>query len=217
MASRFKESLGFIRSMIDDHVYHTDNEAEFYERFVEEPSFSEIAGDGAEALYSTTNIYHDLYYAFVFIYETEGILDEIICDGLSLNKARSLLYYTDAFLRVVSTNVMIDVEHNDFSYLKKYHLAEDIYVMAKQMYDGILSFHSVTDHTVSSDKPIIVTKYDETLYRLNCKFIRNGLSVIKLFLILVLFQISPAYSEGIHEIARKLTEILAQSKILCDG
>ena len=76
------------------------------------------------------------------------------------------------------------------------------------MHDGISSLYSFIDYSAPLDEPLIVTKYDETLYRLDCKFIRNGLSVIRLFLILVLFQISPGYSSAVHQIARSLTEIL---------
>lgn len=209
MSSKFKESLGFISGMIDEHIYHTEHESEFCEKYVEELScFDDKRVITELNYYSWGNIYHDLYHSFVFIYEIDGILDEIICDGISLNRARSLLNYTDVFLRVVSTNVMMDVDCSYFNFSKKYHLAEDLYDMVRQMYDGLLSLHSGYKDDISLDETITVTKYDEIFYRLNCKFIRNGINVIKLFLILVLFRISPVYSDGIHEIARKLMDIL---------
>jgi hypothetical protein len=112
-------------------------------------------------------------------------------------------------LKVTSTNALIELDDN-CSFVKKYSLAQDIFTMAKEMNDSMLIVHSALEKSVSNEETITVTSYDTIYTRFCCKYIRNGIAVLKLFHVLALLQISPAYTDEVHVIAKKLIELLRE-------
>lgn len=217
MPSRFKESLGFIKSMRSEDVYRIKNEDVFNEKFVEGPSFKMQLTANHEQFAEEypylpnpfcSGFYDSLYSSFLFIYEIEDILDAIKYDGISFKRAESLMILC-SMLSVTSTDAMIDID-DEFCFAKKYSLARDMHVMAKNMYDAMGLVHTFTDQNLPLDEPVTLTKYDEVESRLNCECIRSGIAVLKLFHIFALLQTSPLYSDGVHQIAKKLIQSLRE-------
>ena len=217
MSSRFKESLGFIKNMRTEDVYRTKDEDVFNEKFVEEPSLKMELPVNHEQFAEEypylpnpfcNGFYDSLYPSFLFIYEIEGVLDEIQYDGISFTRAESLMDLC-SLLSVTSTDAMIDIDY-EFCFAKKYSLARDVYVMAKNMYEAMMRVHTVIDRDLQLDEPVTLTKYDEIESRLRCEYIRSGIAVLKLFHIFALLQTSPLYSDGVHQIAKKLIQSLRE-------
>jgi len=186
MSSRFKESLGFIKNMRTEDVYRTKDEDVFNEKFVEEPSLNMELPVNHEQFAEEypylpnpfcNGFYDSLYPSFLFIYEIEGVLDEIQYDGISFTRAESLMDLC-SLLSVTSTDAMIDIDY-EFCFAKKYSLARDVYVMAKNMYEAMMRVHTVIDRDLQLDEPVTLTKYDEIESRLRCKYIRSGIAVQK--------------------------------------
>lgn len=228
MSSRFKESLGFVKSLIEEDIYHSENEEQFIQKYVEE---SEIKIPKSDLLLPPdqfaqkhrflpepfhNGLYLNLFAAFLFIFETEIVLDEIEYDGLSFIRAEKLLDLC-SLLRVNSATAMIEID-SSFSSEKKYSLAQSIYMMAMNMHDAMLSVHSFAAEDLLLENTVALTQYDQTMNRLTCKYIRSGISVLKLFHVLTLLRISPAYSDGVHQVAEmlisSLREILFNKRII---
>lgn len=229
MPSKFRESLGFVKGMISENPIRTKNEDEFTKEFVEIPTFfitKDIFMDynrsPATYLYLSnslrTEFYINLFNSFKFIYEIELILDQIEYDGMNLECTEALMTLC-SFLLSTSTNVMIDIDRDSgFSFEKKYSLFFDVYDMATSMYNTAkLTIHYPTTEIAHSDINRL-TQYDEIDSRLCCKYIRNGITVVKLFHILVLLQVTPLYSEGVHQISKiliqQLRDILFDKRII---
>lgn len=225
MSSCFKESLGFIKEMRTEDGSRTKNEDVFINKFVEEPSskmelISNHKQFAEEYPYLPNpfcnDIYNSLYSSFLFIYEIESVLDEIECYGNSFTRATSLMDLC-SLLSVTSTNAMIDIDY-EFCFAKKYSLARDVYAMAKDMHDAMMLENMSIDWDLPLDESVNLTKYDEIESRLSCEFIRNGITVLKLFHILALLQISPLYSDSVHQIAKNLVislrEVLYNKRII---
>ena len=155
MSSRFKESLGLIKYLREECLYHTDNEEGFCEKYVECPDNIElllkddIVIDGVSfstQKYSPLNFFCDtLYGAFLFISEIENILDQIEYCGLNFRHAESLMD-TCSLLFVTSSSVMISLDESCFQMTKKYSLAEDIYIIAKNMYDDMMRLNLIVEN-----------------------------------------------------------------------
>ena len=219
MPSRFMQSLGFIKEMRDEVTYHTENECEFCMKYIEESTVhisSELLADHDLFVQTYpflpnpigTGFYGNLYAAFTLVYEIENILDQIEYDGMNLTCTESLVVLC-SMLSVNSTHAMIDID-DVFSFDKKYSLAKDIYIMAKNMCDSMRAVHAVSERAIPNDKVIPITDYDEIYRRLCCKYIRNGIAVLKLFHVLAVLQISPLYNDDVHSIAKKLIGILRE-------
>ena len=222
MASRFKESLGFIKLMTTENIYQTENEEAFLEEYMGTLSSIDIPPEADRVLDEEQwarkypylpNPFHggffdSLYASFLFIYEMDILLAQNEREKLTLENADALLGLC-CLLSVSSTNAMISID-DEFSFSKKYSVAEDIYIMTKNMYDFLSSVNIVATEALSFAEMLTVTKYSEIKYRLWCKYIRNGIAVLKLFHILALLQTSPAYSDGIHQIAKKLIQQLRE-------
>lgn len=155
-----------------------------------------------------SGFYNNLYDAFKFIYEIEIVLEQILYEGLSFNRADTLMNLC-IFLKTASTYAMIHID-NDFSFAKKYSLADEIYFMAKNIYDSQKFIHATSTINLSLDQVITLTKFDDLESRLCCKYIHNGIAVLKLFHILAILQISPYYTDGVHKIAKKLIQSLRE-------
>lgn len=232
MPTRFTESLGFIKMMMQEDVYKTKNGKKFKEEYVVKSKKNKyklakklMVDKKAFALKypylpnpTTSGFYDALYASFKLIYEIDIILEQIEYDGLTLNRAKSLFNFC-GMLIVTSTNAMISLD-NDFSFSKKYSVAQDIYIMARNMHDTVMFVYSVASEsgTVSHDEPLTLTNYDELESRLCCKYIRNGITGLKLFHILALLQVSPAYDGGVHQVAeiliKRLREVLFNKRII---
>lgn len=217
-----KESLTLIKSLMTEDIYHTSGEKDFMKKYIDETMVNDfrideelmIDCDKFASLYPYmpnpmhSYFYNNIYNSFKFIYEIENVLDYIQCDGLSFNRAEKLMNLC-SFLRTVSANAMMDID-NDFSFDKKYSLANDIYNMAKNIYDELMLVFSTSLDDMSCDDTILLTDFDELESRLSCKYIRNGIDVMKLFHILAVFQALPIYSDGVHIIAKKLIQSLRE-------
>ena len=120
-------------------------------------------------------------------------------------------FATDYKMAILSDihNALMDLD-DDFSFRKKYSLVNDVLVMAKNMYDYMLFAHNIASIELDFDDSVSITKYDEIGSRLSCKYIRNGISLLKLFHVLVLLRISPFYSDDVHDIADKLISQLRE-------
>ena len=227
MASRFCESLGIIKGLREETLYSTQNECDFIERYVEASSFhldEDLMGDRAQfaQLFPfmpnplRSGFYSDLYSSFLFVFEIEKTLDNIEHHGMNLENIESLNSLC-GLLCVASTDAMISIDE-EFLFSKKYSLAQDIYVMAKNMYDSMLFAHTIRGVEMSPDQVVHVTSYDEIENRLCVKYIRNGIEVLKLFHLLAVLQVSPLYSDGGHLVAKRLIkelrEILFDKRIL---
>ena len=80
---------------------------------------------------------------------------------------------------------MIHID-NDFSFAKKYFLADEIYFMAKNIYDSQKFIHATSKINLALDQVITLTKCDDLESRLCCKYIHNWIAVLKLFHILAI-------------------------------
>ena len=221
MISRFKGSLGYIKSMMDEDTYHTVHRTDFENRFVEPFESSDSVVDNHRRFppvifdngsFKAPNLLLDrfcnnLYPSFLFIYEIELILEQILYDGLTLNRAESLMDLC-CFLSVNSSNVLMDID-DEFSYEKKYSLAKDVHILSKSIYD-LVRFRVCTSDDISRDDKLEITSYDEIDNRLCCKYISNGIAVLKLFHVLALIYISPLYPDGVHQIAKELIQQLRE-------
>lgn len=203
--------------MRTEDVYRTKDEDVFNEKFVEEPSLNMVLPVNHEQFAEEypylpnsfcNGFYDSLYPSFLFIYEIEGVLDEIQYDGISFTRAESLMDLC-SLLSVTSTDAMIDIDY-EFCFAKKYSLARDVYAMAKNMYEAMMRVHTLIDRDLQLDEPVTLTKYDEIESRLRCEYIRSGIAVLKLFHIFALLQTSPLYSDGVHQIAKKLIQSLRE-------
>lgn len=230
--TRFTESLGFIKKMMKEDAYKTKNGKKFEEEYVVKSRKNKYKlakklmvnkkGFAIKNPYlpnPTTSGFYDAFYASVkLIYEIEIILEQIEYDGLTLNRAKSL-FSICALLSVTSTDTLISLD-NDFSFSKKYSVAQDIYIMASNIQETVMFVYSVASEsgTVSPDEPLTLTDYDELESRLCCKYIRNGITGLKLFHILALLEVSPAYDGELHQIAdvliQKLREVLFNKRII---
>ena len=219
MASRFKESLGFVKKMRVEVQYHCKNECEFCKRYVEDSTNcvnEELIIDHDKFVLEYpflpnpfyNGFYSDLYAAFTFIYEIETTLDLIEYNGMNLQETESLLEQCE-LLAVTSTNAMIGID-DDFSFANKYSLAQDIYTMAKNMYNLMLLAHTEAEENIPNGETITLTDYDDIYGRLCCKYIRNGISVLKLFHLFALLQASPIYPDDVHVVAKKIIGILRE-------
>lgn len=225
-----KKSLTFIKKMMEEDLYRTSHENEFKEKYLdgfENEYFSiykELITDREQFALkypylpgpSFSGLYNNLYDSFKFIYEIEIVLDQILYEGLTFNRAEALMNLC-GFLRTTSTYSMIHID-NDFSFEKKYSLAKDIYIMSKNIYDLQKFILATSKSKLSRDNIVTLTKYDELEIRLCCKYIRNGIAVLKLFHILAILQISPYYTDGVHKIAKilikSLREVLFDKRIV---
>lgn len=221
MISRFKASLGYIKSMMDEDTYHTAYRTDFENRFVEPFESSDSVVDNHKRFppdifdngsfkapsLLLSRFCNNLYPLFLFIYEIELILEQILYDGLTLNRAESLMDLC-CFLSVNSSSVLIDID-DEFSYEKKYSLAKDIHILSSNMYD-LLNLRVCTSNNLSRDDVLEITSYDEIDNRLCCKYICNGIAVLKLFHVLALIYISPLYPDGVHRIAKELIQQLRE-------
>lgn len=208
--------------MMTEDVYHTSNENDFIKKYIDATRTSDLTID-KKLMFDRENFvllypylpnpmfstfYNNLYNSFKFIYEIEIILDEILYEGLTLNRAETLMNLC-ILLSSVSTNAMIFID-NDFSLEKKYSLAKDVYIMAKNIYDSLMLIYTASADDLSFDDVLTLTNYDELESRLSCKYIRNGIAVLKLFHILAILQISPLCDDGVHKIAKKLIQSLRE-------
>ena len=220
MISRFKKSLGFIYLLQRENVYTTINEKEFNSTFLDTnidpiliPS-EEVIGNTALfankypfAPNPNAGFYEDTYASFRFLYEIDIILDQIEYQGISFDLAEELMNIC-GMLAVTTSNAMISLD-DDFSMNKKYSLCSDIYIMTQNMRHNMLLYHSISnDKKLSQNHDILFTRFDEVENRLNCKYIKNGLSVVKLFIVLATLQVSPLYSDGVRNISKTLISIL---------
>lgn len=217
-----KESLTLIKSLMTEDVYHTSNEKDFMEKYIDATGHDAftideklmIDCDRFASIYpympnpKYSCFYNNIYNSFKFIYEIEKVLDYIQYDGLSLNRAKALMN-SCSILTTVSTNAMIYID-DDFSFDKKYSLAKDIYIMSKNIYDELMFVYASSLDDMSRDDIILLTDFDELESRLSCKYIRNGIAALKLFHILAIFQALPIYSDGVHKIAKKLIQSLRE-------
>lgn len=236
MTSRFKQSLGLFKILQFENVYRTKNEEEFDYKYVGKPTNLESYIKQLKEEYYKQNIedyykqeadfqyshrleffYENMYAAFRFAYELDIILAQIECDEVNLSNAESLMQLFN-MLKVESSNVMMYID-DDFSLSKKYNLCEDISAMIKNLYDMMCLYHIwENDEKLTKGKLIKGTKYDEIEMRLSCKYIRRGLSVMKVFHILAVLYISPLYSDEVHHISKKmiksLWEVLYNKRII---
>lgn len=219
MPSRFKQSLDLIKDFRNEEMYRFKNESDFINKYLENSSFSideqlmlnqEQFSERYPFLPNPLigGFYNNFYAAFVFVYEIENVLDEIECFGVNLTRAETLMNLCGS-LSINSSNVLMDLD-DDFSFRKKYSLVNDVLVMAKNMYDYMLFAHNIASIELDFDDSVSITKYDEIGSRLSCKYIRNGISLLKLFHVLVLLRISPFYSDDVHDIADKLISQLRE-------
>ena len=228
--SKFKESLTYIKYMINDPVYHTNNEEVFEKKYLEDEKVSKIRDTiDQNMLLAQQNAreqvlqkrlfdgyYENLYASFLFIYEIEVILDEIEYGGMTFSRAESLVNMC-SHLCIISTNVMHTIDEEP-SFCKKNTLCNNLYTMACCIYESAQFIFSITDEDISQDDTFTVTPYDEIANRLYCKYIRNGISVIKLFGILAMMQSTPICSEEVHYVAKvfqnHLREVLYNKRIM---
>lgn len=154
--------------------------------------------------------YMNLYAAFRFIYCVEKTLDEIEYDGLTFERTEALAQGC-SFLVVNSSYVMMGVD-DEFEWNRHYVLCDDVVTMAENMHRiarFYVSYGNRDDDSGVGTKDVLeVTRFDNIEYRLSCKYIREGLRVMKLFHILVVLKISPMYTEAVHMISDKLINAL---------
>lgn len=221
--SKFGESLAFIKSMSRESIYHTNNEESFNKKYLEAVSsvrhtidqqkiaeWQKNAHHKSQFLkYSLGNYYENLYASFLFIYEIELILDEIEYDGMSFNRANALLNMC-SLLSDTSTKMMIEIDEEEYSFFKKYSLCNDLVNMAKNIYDATLLIYTISSNDLPLSGTFMVTSYDGIEARLSCKYIQNGISVIKLFCILAMMQSTPMCSAGVSFVAKTMMEQLRE-------
>lgn len=213
MPSRFKQSLFFIKHMQHHDSYHILSDPEFEKLYIEKwDGFANYIKEQFPDLidtredFSRISLHENLYASFRFIYLVDSILDKMELNGISLDVSNELTVAC-SMLQTNSTNVFLSLD-DDFSFSKKYMICGDMYTLANNMYRKMLSICS-TQH-VDSSEPISITRYDGILNRLRCKYIRSSLMVLKMFLVLVVLNISPLYAEGIHSVAGELIQILRE-------
>lgn len=216
------ESLLFIKNLILEDNYHTQHEKEFLEKYfctTGMPKFSiyrELLTTQEKFVLNypympnpSIGIFYDsLYSSLKIIYEIDLVLDQIIYNGITLSRSIELMDLC-CFLAPLTTNVMISLD-DDFSFQKKYSLANDIYVMAINLYNLQLLIHTSSKEELSRDDNVLITEFDELDTRLSCKYIQNGIALIKLFNILSILQTSPFYTEGVNKTAKKLIQSLRE-------
>ena len=221
--SKFGESLAFIKSMPRESIYHTNNEEGFNKKYLEAASSmrhtidqQKIAGWQKNAHHKSQfqryvfgNYYENLYASFLFIYEIELVLDEIEYDGISFNRANALINMC-SLLSVTSTNMMIQIDDEEHSFSKKYSLCNDLVNMAKNIYNATRLIYSISSGDMPLSDTFMVTSYDGIETRLSCKYIRNEISVIKLFCILAMMQSTPMCSAGVTFVAKTIMEQLRE-------
>lgn len=217
-----KEILTFIKKYVIEDTFHTVSEKDFIKEYLNDTASCDFVIDEELMIdrkkfisaypYMPNPFYCDfysnIYDSFKFIYDVDGILDEIFCEGLTLNHAESLMN-SCSFLSTVSTNAMIYID-DDFSFAKKYSLANDLHLMAKAMYDSMMIIHTTSEEDYSRDDVLYISEFDELENCLSCKYIRNGIAVLKLFHVLAILQISPLHNDGVHKIAKKLIQLLRE-------
>ena len=220
--------MAFVKKMIEENIdheeiiYHTLHEKEFINKYMDFTGVKELLINKEEMTNCEqftikypylpnpliSEFYNDIYSSFRFIFEIEVILDQIVYDGLTLNRAEDLMNLC-CLLSISSSNAMIAID-DDFSFQKKYSLAEDIYIMAKNMYNYQMLIHTSFQTKFPRNDLASLTSYDEIDSRLSCKYIRSGIAVLKLFHILAILEISPTYSNGVHKIAKSLIQLLRE-------
>lgn len=217
-----KELLTFIKKYVIEDPFHTVGEKDFIKEYIDDTASCDFVIDEELMIdrkkfisaypYMPNPFYCDfysnLYNSFKFLYDIDNTLDEIFCDGLTLNRAETLMNLC-SFLSTVSTNAMIYID-DDFSFAKKYSLAKDLHLMAKAMYDSMIIIHTTSEDDYSRDDVLYISEFEELENRLSCKYIRNGIAVLKLFHILALLQISPLHNDGVHKIVKKVIQLLRE-------
>ena len=132
--------------MINDPVYHTNNEEVFEKKYLEDEKVSKIRDTiDQNMLLAQQNAreqvlqkrlfdgyYENLYASFLFIYEIEVILDEIEYGGMTFSRAESLVNMC-SHLCIISTNVMHTIDEEP-SFCKKNTLCNNLYTMAIYCY-----------------------------------------------------------------------------------
>ncbi len=216
-----KKLLTFMKKFIIEDPFRTASEKDFIKEYIDDTVISDFVIDeefmiNQEKFASAypymlnprcSDFYSNIYDSFKFIYEVDNILDEVFCAGLTLNRAEVLMNMCSC-LSVVSTNAMIYID-DDFSFAKKYSLVKDLHAMAKAMYDSKMLVH-IALKGYSRDDVLCISEFEELHNRLSCKYIRNGIAVLKLFHILAMLQVSPLHNDGVHRIAKKLIQLLRE-------
>lgn len=204
MASKFLDSIALLYSGLDDGDFFVDNE---FETIFEDAYLRIDKGQTLDSEKIIDRTYANIYNSFLLLSRITGVMKEIDENGMCFQRAQTLMDLC-GILRNASTNVMISLD-NDFQWNKKYSSAKDIVDMTISIYDRMYRYHSIIDDkNIKLTDPISLSKYDELEYKLTLKYIRNGLAVIRLFMILALFQVSPFYEEPTREIAKILVRIL---------
>ncbi len=210
MSSRFKQSLYFIKQTQTYNVYHLASDSEFEKKYLERwdgiSDYMEKHQEDIDAKYNLSHLSENLYASFRFIYQVDLLLDQMECDGISLEKASNLMTAC-SMLQVNSTDVFIHLD-DDFSFSKKYSICSDCYVLANNLYQQMIAICSARD--IDSQQTIQISGYDEIITKLRSKYIRSSLMVLKIFLIFVILQTSPLYSDGVHAVADKLIQTLRE-------
>lgn len=195
-----RKDIEKLREQVDKLDVHDDEHIDSFLDSLDNDSEDEYS------LISRSMLYENLYASFRFIYQAEKVLDQMEVEGISFNQAQDLMT-TCSMLQVNSTNVFLSLD-DDFSFSKKYSICGDMYSMSASIYRKL---HSIcSSENVDSSEPIEVTKFDGILNKLRCKYICSSLLVLKLFLVFVVFYVSPLYSDGIHWVAGKLIRILRE-------
>lgn len=221
----FIKSLFFVKEMVEEDMYKTIHEADFIKQFCDQIDTEMLSTDEHDFFnreivfqkyphlrnYAFKGFYNNLFASFKLFYEIDNILEHIIYEDMNLDRANDLMNYC-SLLESTNINVMMSLD-DEINFSRKYSIANSIYIIAKEIYDEIMMVHTtlIDDSDRNSLLPedvIELTEYDESINRLNCKYIRNGMAVLKLFHILALIQVSPFYSDGVHELARKLIQEL---------
>ena len=214
MLSRFNQSIGLIIKRAEkEDVYTTSVDKEFKSKYLtEEYSLPHI--NSSDPL--NFNYYLNQYITLRSLYLVDKILDQIVYEGISGERAESLLSIF-TFLRINSSNTLMCLD-DVFSYDKKYTLINDAITLASSLRNMSSLIDSVSKRSLPESNNSVKQKYKELESRLCCKYIQSSVSVMKLFHILTILQTSPYYSGGIHRIAEQLIqslrEILYNKRIL---
>lgn len=214
MLSRFSSSIGLIKNRAEQEGLSTPREGqEFWDNYIGE-EYSLPQQYDSNLLDSNYCI--NQYITLWTLYQIDKELDQIEYEGITAKRAASLMGDCSALIMSSSsTHIGID---DGFSYHKKYVLSQEPFLLAKSMSDISQALESISKLSLPGAINSILPKYDEVNARSCCKYIRSGISVVKLFHILIILQTSPYYSDGIHQIAKliikSLREILYNKRVM---